>query len=100
MPTGETHSLPKQVEPVSVPSLVAPKSTDKPGDLALGRVLFLTIACYLVYLFTLSRLTNVGQFVQGYGDNFPYSEISTAIEHWNFSHLSIKLFWGLPYVVA
>jgi hypothetical protein len=96
------HSCPSPspVEPNGAPALARPKSTVAVGDLGLNRVLLLTIACYLVYLFTLSHLINYGEFVRGYGDNAPYVKISTAIEHWNFSHLEVKLFWGLPYAVA
>ena len=91
---------PSPVEPNGAPALARPKATVAVSDLGLNRVLLLTIACYLVYLFTLSRLTNYGEFVRGFGDNAPYVKISTAIEHWNFSHLEIKLFWGLPYAMA
>ncbi|MGA2204250.1 MAG: hypothetical protein ABSG40_20070 [Terriglobales bacterium] len=96
------HSCPSPspVKPNGAPALARPKSTVAVGDLGLNRVLLLTIACYLVYLFTLSRLTNYGEFVRGFGDNAPYVKISTAIEHWNFSRLEVKLFWGLPYAMA
>src|ERR1019366_2507204 len=81
-------------------TLTPPDVTLSGRALDLHRVLLMVIMCYLVYLFTLSRLTNYGEFVRTFGDNAPYVKISTAIEHWNFSHLEVKLFWGLTFAVA
>jgi len=38
--------------------------------------------------------------VEGSGDNPAYLGIALAIRHWNFQGLSVKAFWGLPYVMA
>ena len=70
------------------------------GPLGLRPVLLMTLACYFVYLLTIWRLTDYWEFVRAFGDNTPYVTITAAIEHWNFSQLHVKLFWGLPYAAA
>ncbi|HKD02833.1 MAG TPA: glycosyltransferase 87 family protein [Terriglobales bacterium] len=64
------------------------------------RVLLMAIVCYLVYLFTIACLANYRKLMWGFGDNSPYVRIASAIEHWSFADLHIKLFWGLPYTMA
>jgi len=64
------------------------------------RVLLMTIVCYLVYAVTIALLANYREIVWSFGDNSPYVRIATAIEHWNFADLHVKLFWGLPYTMA
>src|SRR5215470_10787327 len=64
------------------------------------RTLLMTLVCYLAYLFTLARLASYPEVVRGFGDNSPYTRIAAAIEHWAFADLHVKLFWGLPYMIA
>jgi len=80
---------------ISRPALML---TTEPVDFR--RTLLMTLVCYLAYLFTLARLADYREIVRGFGDNSPYTRIAAAIEHWAFADLHVKLFWGLPYVIA
>jgi hypothetical protein len=71
-----------------------------PPELSLGQVLFLVVACYAFYLLIFSLFNHYGMETTTFGDNAPYTEISSAIRHWDFSQLHPKLFWGLPYAMA
>lgn len=75
-------------------------STLVAGCLSIRRLLVAAVVCFAVYLFTFSRFSRYWQYVDSFGDNSPYVAIASAIEHWNFSQLHVKLFWGLPYAVA
>jgi len=66
----------------------------------LRKVLLTAAACYFTYVLSVARLTDYGQLVKTFGDNAPYVAIANAIEHWDFSHLHVKLFWGLPYAMS
>jgi len=70
------------------------------GRIGLRPVILMTIACYVVYLFTIWCLTDYWEFVRTFGYNTPYVTVTAAIENWNFAQLHVKLFWGLPYAVA
>jgi hypothetical protein len=69
-------------------------------QVSIRRVLLMAIACYLTYLLVVSLFVDYREFIRTFGDNSPYVTITSAIEHWNFANLRIKLFWGLPYAVA
>ncbi|MBV9573300.1 MAG: hypothetical protein JOY93_04550, partial [Acidobacteriales bacterium] len=38
--------------------------------------------------------------VDGFGDNDAYIPIASAIRHWDFHGVSVRHFWGLPYLMA
>ena len=83
----------------SMPSLTFAEKKVSP-ELSLGQVFLLVVCCYSFYLVVYSFLTNYWAEVTVSGDNEPYTQISSAIRHWDFSRLHPKLFWGLPYAMA
>jgi hypothetical protein len=49
---------------------------------------------------TISVFKNYFQAVNDFGDNSAYISVASAIRHWDFRDLTIKQFWGLPYLMA
>jgi hypothetical protein len=65
------------------------------------RELFLIagVSC-LVFIAVISVFKNYFQAVNDFGDNSAYIAVASAIRHWDFRGLTIKQFWGLPYLMA
>jgi len=99
MPTVPHSLSAERVEPAPI---ATSSSSFEPTIVCipLWRVVLVTIICYVVFVLMVSSLTDYRELVRTFGDNTPYVTIANAIEHWNFSQLHIKLFWGLPYAVA
>jgi len=58
-----------------------------------------TAAC-LIFISTISIFKNYFQVVNDFGDNSAYIAVASALRHWDFRGLTIKQFWGLPYLMA
>jgi hypothetical protein len=63
-------------------------------------VLLLGFFVCLIFLAIISSLSNPLAMVDQTGDNGAYIRIASAIQTWDFSGVSPKLFWGLPYAIA
>ena len=81
-------------------SVPGPEWATLGNQVSFRRVMLMMIVCYFAYLLIVSRLVDYREFLRTFGDNTPYVTITSAIEHWNFAQLHVKLFWGLPYAVA
>jgi hypothetical protein len=68
----------------------------------MSEVLFLVLISDLLFTTTILLLSpNFFALVDtGFGDNSAYMRVASAISHWEFSGLSVKHFWGLPYLMA
>src|SRR4051812_17943964 len=54
----------------------------------------------VLFVCTVVRLQNYASMVNNFGDSSAYTEIASAIQHWDFRGLHIKQFWGYPYAMA
>jgi hypothetical protein len=77
-----------------------PANTRQAAPPARREVLALALVCYALYVVVIALLGNYRATVDTFGDNRPYTEISAAIRHWDFSNIRAKQFWGLPYAMA
>lgn len=53
-----------------------------------------------MFVAVISLYQNYFVVVDHFGDNASYMTIASAIRSWNFQNITVKHFWGLPYVVA
>ena len=65
-------------------------------------VLLLVLIRCLLFITTILLLSpNFFALVDtGFGDNSTYMRVASAIRRWEFAGLSVKHFWGLPYLMA
>jgi hypothetical protein len=63
----------------------------------LGLLFFLT---GLLFAGTILCFRDYKSAVSSFGDSSAYTDIASAIRHWNFSGLQAKQFWGYPYFMA
>jgi len=83
------------------PSESTQASIRKREEPSLAWTLGIVLVSYLVFFVVLRLATGSLSMVGGnVGDNPSYLEAATAIRHWQFSGISVKQFWGLPYVIA
>lgn len=61
-------------------------------------VLWILIA--ILFSVTLSHFQTFTSKVDNFGDNGAYLQAASAIQHWDFHNAAVKLFWGLPYLIA
>jgi hypothetical protein len=54
----------------------------------------------VLFAVVLIQFRNYASEVDTFGDNDAYLLAANAIRHWNFRGAAVKLFWGLPYVMA
>jgi hypothetical protein len=81
---------------------ITPRASSKPEAPSLAQVLGMVLLSYLVFLTSL-RLAggSYWSLVEStFGDNPAYLAAAHAIRHWQFSGVTVKQFWGLPYVMA
>jgi hypothetical protein len=73
-----------------------------PRPLSLTQVLGTVLLSYVVFLVVLSLAGGSYWFLVGggFGDNPSFLQAARAIRHWQFSGVSVKQFWGLPYAMA
>jgi len=60
----------------------------------------LWLVAAIIFVIVLIQFQPYTSKVDDFGDNPAYLTAANAIRHWDFHHAQIKLFWGLPYVVA
>jgi hypothetical protein len=60
----------------------------------------LWLLAVVLFLLTLVQFQSYTFKVDNFGDNPAYLKAASAIQHWDFRDAEVKLFWGLPYVVA
>jgi len=54
----------------------------------------------IVFITTILAFRDYHSTVNHFGDSSAYTDVASAIRHWNFSGLQIKQFWGYPYAMA
>jgi len=95
------RDLPGSVLPAESPAFTAQVCTQtwhsEPSE---REVLLLGFFVCLIFLAIIASLSNPLVVVDQTGDNGAYLRIATAIRTWDFSGVSPKLFWGLPYAIA
>jgi hypothetical protein len=74
-----------------------PSAKMEPSQL---EILIMAAAACLVFVSTISIFKNYFQVVNDFGDNSAYIAVASALRHWDFRGLTIKQFWGLPYLMA
>lgn len=67
---------------------------------SLREVLMLGAISCAVFLAVVTRFDGYSHKVLHFGDNPGYLNVAEAIRHWNFSGLTIKQFWGLPFSIT
>ena len=67
---------------------------------SLRSVLALLFVGYVVFVTVISAFRNYFAVVDQFGDNYTYIAIASAIRSWDFHNITVRHFWGLPYVVA
>ncbi len=72
-------------------------SANEPGQ---RELFFIACVSCLVFIAVISVFKNYFQAVNDFGDNSAYIAVASAIRHWDFRGLTIKQFWGLPYLMA
>ena len=60
----------------------------------------LCLCTALLFVITIVTFTKYGDAVRNFGDSPDYSDIASAIRHWDFRDLHVKQFWGYPYTMA
>lgn len=68
-----------------------PDYRDVAGLAVLSAVLF---ACTILFAHSYASA------VSNFGDSSAYTDIASAIRHWDFRDLQVKQFWGYPYAMA
>jgi hypothetical protein len=68
-----------------------------PSRIEVGALWLLTVVLFIIVLIQFQSYTFK---VDNFGDNPAYLKAASAIQHWDFHDAEIKLFWGLPYVIA
>jgi hypothetical protein len=68
-----------------------------PSLFEVGGLWLLTVVLFVI---TLVQFQSYTFKVDNFGDNGAYLKAASAIQHWDFHDAEIKLFWGLPYVIA
>ena len=63
-------------------------------------VALLTLLTGLLFVGTILAFGDYHSTVYHFGDSSAYTDITSAIRHWNFHGLQIKQFWGYPYAMA
>jgi len=57
------------------------------------------VAC-LVFVIVIRLFKGYSGAVDNFADSSAYMSVASAIRHWNFHGLTVKQFWGLPYLMA
>lgn len=69
-------------------------------DPGLREIMMLALLASLVFVTTILCFANYRPTVKDFGDSQAYTDVATAIRHWDFRGLQIKQFWGYPYAIA
>jgi len=65
-----------------------------------AELVLLHLLAAILFIFVLTRFQTYAVTVNGYGDNLSYLQAANAIRHWDFHGVSVKQFWGFPYLIA
>jgi len=65
-----------------------------------GEVAGLAVLSAVLFACTILRVHDYGPAVNNFGDSAAYTDIASAIRHWDFSGLHVKQFWGYPYAMS
>lgn len=63
-------------------------------------VLSLALLTCLLFVSVISALSSYPRTVDNFGDSSAYMSVASAIRRWDFQGLTVKQFWGLPYLMA
>jgi hypothetical protein len=63
-------------------------------------VIALWLFAAVLFFVVLIRFQPYSSKVDDFGDNTSYLRAASAIQHWDFRDAGIKVFWGLPYLIA
>jgi hypothetical protein len=74
--------------------------SDWRSDPSQREIAALTMVTAVLFVCTVVRLQNYASTVSNFGDSSAYTDIASAIQHWDFRGLHIKQFWGYPYAMA
>jgi hypothetical protein len=74
-----------------------PQGENEPS---LREVLALAFCSCIIFLAVVLCFDGYVHKVDNFGDSMAYVNVAEAIGHWNFSGLTVKQFWGLPYLMA
>lgn len=53
-----------------------------------------------LFAFTILQIQDYSSAVRNFGDSPDYTDIASAIRHWDFKDLHVKQFWGYPYAMV
>lgn len=71
-----------------------------PGGLSQNEVLSVALLTGLLFVAVICAQSSYPQKVDDFGDGAAYMSVASAIRHWDFRGLTLKQFWGLPYLMA
>ncbi|HEX3352482.1 MAG TPA: hypothetical protein VHS34_06645 [Terriglobales bacterium] len=84
--------------------VVLPKSATESfparGPMSQVEVLSLALLTCVVFVSVISSLSSYPRTVDDFGDSSAYMSVASAIRRWDFQGLTVKQFWGLPYLMA
>lgn len=63
-------------------------------------VLLIALFGFVMFVAVILKATNFSHLVNNFGDSPAYMSIASAIRRWNFQGMTVKQFWGLPYMMA
>jgi hypothetical protein len=63
-------------------------------------ILVLWMATFVIFVGLVAALENYFSLVDNFADSSAYMSVASAIRRWDFHGLTVKQFWGLPYVMA
>jgi hypothetical protein len=70
------------------------------ADPSSKEVILLALFSCVVFFCTILPFRNYLSLVDDFGDSSAYMSVASAIRHWHFEGLTIKQFWGYPYLMA
>jgi hypothetical protein len=68
--------------------------------LSQNEVLSLALLTWMLFVAVITSVSSYPQTVTNFGDSSAYMSVASAIRHWEFRELTVKQFWGLPYLMA
>ena len=63
-------------------------------------VMAIGLTTSLLFAVAILNFRDYNSVVHGFGDSSAYTDIASAIRHWDFRGVQIKQFWGYPYAMA
>lgn len=60
----------------------------------------MAIVAGVLFAITIEGFSNYPEAIRNFGDSSAYTDIASAIRHWDFHDLHVKQFWGYPYAMT